>query len=194
VVTFDDLVAFGPYLISISAAIVAFFNIYYTYIKDRPNIKITVRNAKITPKRVNAVCTHITNIGGKSITILFPDIILPNGSILYLMPGLGPTIYADPRKKGLEPSLAAGAISGWPTYFQHPSGWGQTPPFPYELAPGKLSAVWVENSSLAEKLKELGYGGGEVNLKVCVTDAAEKQYMSDEIIFDVDKAKLRLLT
>ena len=187
--TVDDLIAVGPYIISISAAVVAILNIYYTFIKDRPKIKITVRNAKITPRREDAVCIHITNVGGRSITILFPDIILPDGTMLYLIPGLYPSIYADPRKKGLEPSLAAGALSGWPTYFKHPDGWGKTPPFPYELAPGKLSEVWVENSTLADKLKKLEYSG-QVNLKVCVTDASQKPHVSNELIFDVDEGKL----
>ena len=114
--------------------------------------------------------------------------------MLYLRPGLYPSKYADPRKKGLEPNLAAGALSGWPTYFQDAGEWGKTPPFPYELAPGKLSEVWVENTTLACELKKLHYGG-EVNLKVCVKDASEKPHMSeDEIIFNVDTQEWRKFT
>jgi hypothetical protein len=136
----------------------------------------------LSREREDAVCIHITNTGGKSITVLFPDIILPNGKILYLTPEFS----IDPRKKGLEPSLAAGVQRIPRTYFQDRGQWGVTPAFPRGLAPGALNEVWIRNANLAAELKGLGYSG-EVSLKVRVPNASQKQHESDEIIFDVEK-------
>jgi hypothetical protein len=191
--TFDDLVAFGPYIVSFFALIVAFLNFWYTYIKDRPKIAITFRNAKITSYGVDVICIHVTNTGGRPVTVLFPDIILPNGKILYLTP----EFFVDRRKQGLEPSLAVGAQRIPRTYFQDRGKWGVTPAFPRALAPGALNEVWIKNADLAAKLKEkeLGYDSGEVNLKVSVPDASQKPHVSDdEIIFDVDKQEWRSFT
>jgi hypothetical protein len=191
--TFNDFLAFGSLILSISAIIAAIYNTYYTSIKDKPKIAIKFRNAKITSYGVDVICIHITNTGGRPIAVLFPDIILPNGKILYLTPEFS----VDRRKKGLEPHLAAGAQRIPRTYFQDKGKWGVTPAFPRALAPGALNEVWIKNADLAAKLKEkeLGYDSGEVNLKVSVPDASQRPHVSDdEIIFDVDKKEWRLFT
>ena len=178
-------------VISLLAGLAAILNIWWTTVKDKPKIVIKFRNAKITHKHVDVICIQITNTGGRPITVLFPDIILPNDKMLYLTPEFS----VDRRKKGLEPSLAAGVQRIPRTYFQDRGNWGVTPPFPRALASGALNEVWIKNADLADKLKELGYYSGEVRLNVSVPDVSQKPHVSDdEIIFDVDKKEWRPFT
>jgi hypothetical protein len=189
-VTLDNPVAL---VLSIFAALAAIFNIYYTIVKDRPKIAIKFQSAKVSWRLEDAdvIYIFVTNTGGKPIAVLFPDILLPDGKKLYLTPEFS----VDWRKRGLEPSLAAGAQRVPRTYFQDRGKWGVTPAFPRTLTPGALNEVWIRTADLATKLKELRYANGEVTLKVSVPDASQKPHLSvDEIIFDVDKEEWRLLT
>jgi hypothetical protein len=185
---------FNPYVVSLAAFALAIGNITYTALRDRSKIRITFQEVSVvgrrSPDQVGAICVNMVNIRGRPTTVFFPDVILPDkrsgGNILFAM-----SKYADPRKRGATPSVRARARSDWPNRVKA-DGQGGTPiAFPYELAVGKLTEVWIENTDLADELKQLGYKSGDVKLKISVPNASRRPYVSKKIIFDVDSAKMR---